>query len=122
MQWKYSGVVFAFVLTAVNAVDDGKGNVYSQVGLGVVDSIDGQCHIRHNRHSIFTTVNKMGEDVPSVLVSAKTLQQSPDWRKGGEKSKGSRILRIALNRVLPVVSIETEEELNVLHQVSRRKV
>lgn len=102
-------ISFVCLLTAVNAVDDGESNIYSQVRLGVVDSIDGQCHIGHNRHRIFTTVDEMREDVAGILVPAKTLEQSPDWGKSGEKPKGSRVLRIALNRILPVVSIETKE-------------
>lgn len=56
----------------------------------------------------------MRENVPGVVVTPETLQETPDWRQGSEEAHEARMIRVALVGAVPAAGIETEEKLNIL--------
>jgi hypothetical protein len=105
---------------AVDGVDGcPEDEKYAQL-LALVMTPQTQTHIIENGAHILSKIGHMREKTPCVGISAKTLESTPDTGQGGEESEKSRMRRVALRRVIPVVGVETEEELDVTKSVRQR--
>lgn len=56
----------------------------------------------------------MWEYVAGIIVTSKTLKQSPNRRQCGQKAEEAGVVGIALIGIVPSVRIQTEEHFNVL--------
>ncbi|KAK2006646.1 hypothetical protein LZ32DRAFT_595196, partial [Colletotrichum eremochloae] len=101
-------------LTCVDGVDGGKSNKHCQVAVRIVDAVHGERHGGQDGHCILATVREVREDVPRVSVTTQALQQAPDGRQRAQETEKSRVVRVALHRVIPGIGVDTEEQLNVL--------
>jgi len=92
-------------LTDIYAVDDGEGYEQREECVTSVDAVEREDYRRYNGHGVLATVDKMRKHVSRILITPKTLQKSPDWRKGHEEAQESRVIGVALIRVVPVLCV-----------------
>lgn len=60
----------------------------------------------------------MGKDVAGIVVTADTLQCTPDAWEAREETEEARVCRVALCWVIPVVRVQTEEQFNILSELA----
>ena len=56
----------------------------------------------------------MWEHVPGVNVTADALEETQQWRQGGEEAEEAGVVGVALRRVVPVARVQTAEQCDVL--------
>ena len=56
----------------------------------------------------------MRKRVPGIIITSQTLKRTPKTGQGREEAKDFRVSGIALTGIVPIVSVEAEEELDVL--------
>lgn len=82
--------------------------------MGFVDAIYRQGDVIEDCSGIFPEVGEMRKRGVSVVVTAQTLQGTPDAWERGEEAQEAGIIRVALDRITPMVGVEAEEEFDVL--------
>ena len=80
-----------------------------------MDPVHRQGDVIEDCSGIFPEVSEMGKRGVSVVVTAQTLQGTPDARERGEEAQEAGVIRVALDRIAPVVGVEAEEEFDVLN-------
>ena len=78
-------------LTAINGVDSCERREQRQHTMCFVHPIQAQSHIVHNRHAVFSTIDKMWKDVACVGITPKALQGTPNPGKRGEEPEQAGI-------------------------------
>jgi len=68
-------------LTSIDSIDCSKCYKYCQVVIGLVDPVHTQSHTIHYVHDILAKIDKVREDIPSIIVSSETLKSTPDTRE-----------------------------------------
>lgn len=89
---------------------------------GLIDSIETQTHVAKDGKGIFAEIDEMWKRIPGIIVTPQTLQASPDSREGRKKAKQPGVRRVALARIIPLVGVKTEEQLDVLVMVSQTRL
>jgi len=65
---------------AVDGVDSGKGDVMAEGRAVVLDTVDAEEDGSEDGHDILAAVGQVREDIACVVVTAQTLQNTPDGR------------------------------------------
>ena len=86
--------------------------------IGLFDTVERQRDVVEYSRAVFSKIGKMGKGRPSIVVSTKALQGTPYPRECCEKSQETRVPRVALGRISPVIRIKAKEKLNILGVVS----
>ena len=60
----------------------------------------------------------MWKRIPGIIVTPQTLQASPDSGEGRKETKQPGVRRVALARIIPLIGVKTEEQLDILVMVS----
>lgn len=101
-------------LTRVQAVHCRESNEEGKVRVGSLDTVETQTHVAKDGHDVFSTVDKMWKDVLGVTITADALQGTPNRGQSGKEPQQTRLARVALCWVIPLVGVDTEKELYVL--------
>lgn len=84
----------------------------------MINSVQAECHVKKDSKCVFAAINQMRKRISGIIITSQTLQCTPDPRQSREKSEESRMGGITLAGIIPILSIEAEEELNILISVS----
>jgi len=99
---------------SVDGIDDGEGDKDGVVSRRFFDAVDAERHIEDNACHVLAQIEEMGECVSGIVVTAETLDCSPDAREGGEEAEETGTGRVAFGVIAPFIGVEAEEEFNVL--------
>jgi hypothetical protein len=60
-----------------------------------LDTVDGETHVEEDGAGVFSAVDEVGEDVSGVVVTADTLEGSPDSWESREEAEEAGVGGVA---------------------------